>query len=141
MIHIIDDLYHVIDFYVGDVHAQAVGIFLSFLGGIVEAVGFNFIFVALAVLGVDDCLIEIQIVVVGKQACAVVDGCLNVVGHCCKLFKWFNLCPLGLFDFYVHTRSSREKACKCKVWPKIFQAPALGIWFPAQLHPKFLEKF
>ena len=104
-----------IDFYVGDIHAQAISVLFGLLCGIVERIGFYFIFVALAFLGVDDCLVEVShIIVVAIQACATDDGCLNVVSHCCKLFKGFNLCPLGLFDFYVHSGASREQACKCK---------------------------
>jgi hypothetical protein len=67
-----------VDLDEGDVNAQAVGILLGFLGGIVETVGFYFIFVALAVLGVDDYLVDVAcIVVVGIQAGVGKDGCLN----------------------------------------------------------------
>lgn len=76
-LYIIVDLAHVIDFYVGDIHAQAVGILLGLLGCIVERIGFYLIFVALAVLGVDDCLVEVpQIIVVAIQAGVTDDGCL-----------------------------------------------------------------
>lgn len=51
-------------------------------------------------------------------------------------------CAWALFVIFTFASEvGKEKACKCKVWPKNFQALALGIWLPALLHPKFLEKF
>ena len=69
------DLAHVIDLYISDIDAQAVGILFGLLGGIVERFGFYLIFVALAVLGVDDCLVEVsQIIVVAIQGGVTDDG-------------------------------------------------------------------
>jgi hypothetical protein len=113
----------VIDLDISDVCAQAIGILLGFLGGIVERIGFYLIFIALAVLGIDDCLVEIQIIVVGKQAIAVEDGCLNCVGHNCTLFKWFNLCPLGLFDFYVHIGAAGRRHANARNFKENFEKP------------------